>query len=244
MKTYQKLLMFGFCLLLTISISGCGETKVDKNFSLSFKGMVGDEAYTVGEWYPNAMGQYFKLEKFRFYVSRIEAVNEAGTAIEVAEVDLYDLQNPTNINVNLPTGNYQAINFYIGLDEALNASDPTLFGADEPLGNSEHYWTWATKYIFAMIRGKVGEVANPDVNNTGTFVYDLGTEALLQSVSLPRSFTTSEDEVKEVEIIVHIDEVFNGETGAIDMLTDNVTHSFDKIELAETVIENLANAME
>lgn len=243
MRPYQASFVFLFCFFLVATITGCDKNKVDQNLSLSFKGMIGDEVYTTGEWYPNAANQYFKIEKFRFYVSQIDALNEAGESVTIAEVDLYDLQNPTPIRANLPSGNYQSLTFHIGLDEALNNSDPSLFGADEPLGNSEHYWTWATKYIFAMIRGKVAEEANPDVANTGNFVYDLGTQELLQTVTIDRTFSLSEEEVQQVEIIIQIDQIFNDTNGPLDMISENVTHSFDKIELAKELMKNLAAAM-
>jgi hypothetical protein len=67
--------------------------------------------------------------------------------------------------------NIQAVGFGLGVDEAHNHLDPTLYPADHPLALHEPsmHWGWAGGYRFLVVEGKIDN--NNDGNPESTFEY-------------------------------------------------------------------------
>lgn len=85
----------------------------------------------------------------------------------------------------LPAGEYKAISFRIGLDEATNQSDPNRYAADHALNPQVNglHWGWQGGYIFMALEGRFLK----EVKESG-FSYHLANAPQLMKVELPVVF--------------------------------------------------------
>jgi len=213
----------------------------EHNVALRFKGMLNGINFSFGQIEQNHDNLPYTFERFDFYVSNITLIDENGAEVLLAEVELYDLNCTKPIVSQIPAGNYSSIKIGLGLNESLNASDPTLFAAGHPLSyvNSEHYWSWATRYIFLMVEGKIGTTTSLD----SIFLYHLGKDDLYEEVILERNITVSENEVTDIDVLIDVDKLFYNNDTSVDMMIDNVSHTNDSFELASEIYSNFAKAV-
>lgn len=198
--------------------------------------------------YINAANQRYQIAFFRCYLSRITLIAEDNSAVELAEVVLYDFSDADpSIKVAIPAGNYKAIHFDVGLDEALNNTDPVTVAADHPLSwNQGTYWSWI-KYRFIMMEGKVD--ADPSANTFEyDFAYHTGLDVLHREIALTRSLTVpalEENTVSDILVNLDIQRIFGDAANPLDMIENNVTHSEgDTFPLAELITNNFVNGLE
>ncbi|MGB1205878.1 MAG: MbnP family protein [Chitinophagales bacterium] len=220
-----------------------GTKKLEEhNVALRFRGMLNGENFSFGQIDKNHDELSYIFERFDFYVSNIKLIDANGTETLLSKVDLYDLNCTKPITNQIPVGTYTAVKIGLGLNETLNASDPTLFEPGHPLSyvNSEHYWSWATRYIFLMVEGKIG-TANGSLDDI--FLYHLGKDDLYEEVVLERNTTVTADEVTNIDVIIDVDKLFYNENTSVDMMTDNVSHTNDSFELASEIYSNFAKAV-
>ena len=211
------------------------------NVALRFKGMLNGLNFSFGQISQNHDGQTYSFDRFDFYVSNIALIDANGTEALLSEVELYDLGCTKPIVNQIPAGTYTSIKIGLGLSENLNASDPTLFEPGHPLSyvNSDHYWSWATRYIFLMVEGKISATDNSE----GIFLYHLGKDDLYEEVVLERNITVTENETTDIDVMIDVDKLFYNEDTSIDMINDNVSHTNGTFELASEIYSNFAKAV-
>jgi len=112
------------------------------------KTMVADLA-----WYTNANGDSFTVNKFNYYISNIRFKRDDGFVY--AEPESYHINRhtagQTTFTVSgLPSGNYTAVEFLIGVDSLRNSSGAQTGALDV---NEGMYWDWSTGYVFFKIEG-------------------------------------------------------------------------------------------
>ena len=86
----------------------------------------------------------------------------------------------------LPTGDYQALRFAVGVDKAANHADPNRLGPDDPLHpvvNGMH-WGWTGGYVFMALEGH-WQFDQAPAGSTGGFSYHLAGDDNLVTVTLP-----------------------------------------------------------
>ncbi|MFN7861927.1 MAG: MbnP family copper-binding protein, partial [Curvibacter sp.] len=105
---------------------------------------------------------------YRFYVSDVSLVDEAGRAVPVTlaqdgvwqldNITLLDFENGAGpcrngtsglnaaVRGTVPAGDYQGVQFTVGVPFALNHADPTV--APAPLNNTAMFWNWQGGYKF------------------------------------------------------------------------------------------------
>lgn len=128
---------------------------------------------------------------FRFYVSDVALVDEAGRAVPVTlsqdgvwqleNIALLDFENgsgpcrngTTGVNAEvrgtIPAGRYVGLRFTLGVPFARNHGDPTV--APSPLNLTAMFWNWQGGYKFLKFdtatRGQPATVAPPDPRGGG-----------------------------------------------------------------------------
>jgi hypothetical protein len=237
-KLHWVLLIFSVAIL---GITACDRTN-EPDYNLTFKvnPLVNGQAFKLNTDYISPESQRFKYEKFTFYLSKIKLIGIDGSEQQISEVMWYNLGNPETVKIKIPEGEYTALQFSIGLDSTMNASDPSTFSEGHPLSYSQNnYWTWASKYIFAKLEGR------SDSNPSGTtyesaFSYHLGLDTLYREKTVSRNITISNSKVENVALTVEVDKIFEG----IDIITDKQTHSTSNFELAEQIMNNFIDATE
>lgn len=107
---------------------------------------------------------------FKFYVSNVQLQKSDGTWWEVPEsyhLICLDCANPVKtIELkDIPTGDYKAMKYTLGVDSTRNVSGAQT-GALDPANGL--YWDWNSGYIMLMAEG-----TSPQ-STTGTFAFHLG----------------------------------------------------------------------
>ncbi|OWY25218.1 hypothetical protein BVG80_03350 [Sphingobacteriales bacterium TSM_CSM] len=222
-------------------MSSCDEddnNNPDYNLSFKVKPLVNGQPFQMGVDYTSPESQRFMYEKFLFYLSKVKLIAADGSAQPVSEVLWYDLGNPKTVNIKIPEGQYNALQFSLGLDSLMNSSDPTDYEEGHPLSYSQNnYWTWASKYIFAKLEGRCDNNLS-GTGYAGAFSYHLGLDTLYREKSVPRNFTITNSAVTNVELIINVDQIFDG----IDIVEDNFTHSTSDFALARQIMDNFVAA--
>lgn len=161
MKIFNLIIAFS---ILTFSACKPEEPVVDppKNtgvsltmkFSPKFKG-------TPVSWamaYVNNSADTMSFDKVKYIMSNFVLEKENGELFYIPDGYAYlSLKDGRDSVVfkNLPTGTYKSIRFTLGLDSAVNHSDPASRALDHPLSPSlnEMHWGWAGGYIFNIVEG-------------------------------------------------------------------------------------------
>jgi hypothetical protein len=245
MKKFQSLVLYLFA-ILSVSFIGCEKNDetvpTSEKLTLHLHTMVGSEYAAYGVSFTDETGRQFNLTDFRYYLSNFVLINESGDEIPVSGKVV--LAGPSSHEYELgdvPSGNYRGFRFLVGLDSATNHTDPTIYASDNPLSIQSPgiHWDWNSGYIFMKVEGFV----DTTLNNSGTpdyeFFYHVGMDALKRTID----FSTSSFEVKagtDAELVLDLD--LRKVLTNVDMRTENETHTFNNMPLAEKIADNWQSA--
>ncbi len=120
--------------------------------------MFNNETLELGsKQYRDAMGDSLYIDLLRFYVGNF-ALTSAGKEIAISKgvesYHLLDAENPNDWVItipNVPAANYNALEFTVGVDSAINTTG-AMSGDLDPVKGM--YWAWNTGYIMAKIEGR------------------------------------------------------------------------------------------
>lgn len=219
MRQIHGLLLFGVLALL-----GCKQDEetppsldpievhtVDLRLKFIFK--YGTHDYELSSEYTDATGRLYRFDRIKFLLSDLHVVNDDEEVLaEYPEVNLLvDASSATNDFAlgSLTAGHVHQIRFNIGLDPALNNTDPGT--AAPPLDDPSMYWGSGADegYWFLVLDGLVD--ANDDGVVETEFSMRCGTDALMRSgwaimhASLPDGGThTVETEVDVARLLASV----------------------------------------
>lgn len=129
---------------------------------------------------------------------------------------------------NLPDETCNALQFHIGLDEAIDHSDPGKYPARHPLNplTSGLHWGWAGGYVFLALEGRTAA-------NEG-FSYHLAGAGKRMEVTLPIALDLRD--ALTVEVDFHVDRLLP------KVAEQNSTHSRDGDDLASRIAAHVEQA--
>ncbi len=162
----------GFLLVSGLEISPAlgQETQA---ITLRFEAKVGDQDFACGESYSGLGAEDTEVmaTDFRFYVSDISLIDASGEVVPleleqdgkwqyetVALLDFEDRSGPCangtpetrdQVVGSVPAGDYQGLQFTLGVPFDLNHADATL--APSPLNLTSMWWNWQGGYKFVRI---------------------------------------------------------------------------------------------
>lgn len=151
--------------------------------TLRFAAQVGNQPFACGQSYA-AVGttrSTITPSDFRFYISDVALVDEAGRAVPVTlsqdgiwqldNIALLDFENGTGpcrngttgmnteVRGSVPIGRYVGLRFSLGVPFARNHGDPTV--APSPLNLTAMFWNWQGGYKFVKFdTASSGQMAN------------------------------------------------------------------------------------
>jgi hypothetical protein len=183
------------------------------------------------------------FDKIKLFLSniRLEQGNASMLLQDIAsmnfETDFSDLQSAATgqslLFEDLNSGVY-TFRFGIGVEENLNATDPSSYNIDHPLGEGSDYWGPWQSYIFTKHEGKF---TRDTVTN---FVYHTGSDACYFEQSAEISLNKEEEEIM---ISIDFKEVFRQDDGTLmDIPSEPVLHRLTQTDLAIFFCENLRDA--
>lgn len=243
MMNQHKYLIFSFFTLILFCACDKDECS-DAPFNLSFKTYVNQDQLVLNNaLYDDYMGRKYRVELLKFYLSNCFLEKQDGTLIPIVDVALvdYGLATPLSIDLDVETDNYINLHFAVGLDSLMNASDPVDFDSSHPLSIVNNtYWSWASKYKFFMLEGRVDSQSDgiPDA----TFSYHSGFNSLYREITVPlNNFNISSDGAALL-LELNLESVLHGDAGVIDFVSEPFSHSENDYEILETISNNLVNA--
>ena len=141
--------------------------------------------------YPYANDVMLQFEKIKFFIAELELADNSGAKTSISEVNLVELSGKTaataadgtSITIeNVKGGEYQSIQFYVGLSERLNNLTPADLAAESALNDGTYWPDWGS-FIFSTITGKA------DLDLDGTPEHSM--VCLLYTSPSPRDATLS-----------------------------------------------------
>lgn len=152
-----------------------------QDIAIQFQGMVGDSSFVCGFSY-GGLGMTQSVvtpTDFRLYVSEVALIAVDGAIVPVQltqdgkwqheNVALLDFENKADVCANgttetntrivgtVPAGNYQGLQFSLGVPFALNHDDVTL--APSPLNLTSMWWNWRGGYKFLRVDLRVADAS-------------------------------------------------------------------------------------
>ncbi|MEL6534291.1 MAG: MbnP family protein [Bacteroidota bacterium] len=196
----MKFIQFSALLTVVAIFSACTPeepTPEAGTFTLFFDNRIGEEEITLRaegstEYdYVTASGQAFNLSTFRYYLGKIILTGPDGAYFEDEIVvnaegtQGYYLVNEAETNTStiilegVPAGNYDAIQFIIGIDEE-GIEQGAAGGILDPAAGA-WFWNWNAGYIGLGMEGSAAESGQQYVDwgggietLEGTFAYHIG----------------------------------------------------------------------
>lgn len=202
----------------------------------------GDSLVLNDQLYDDYLGRKYRIELLKFYMSNWALEKSDGSLVQFGEVALVDYStdndNGLSFEAIVDTGVYVGLQFGIGLDPETNASDPVTFESSNPLSIAQNtYWTWASKYKFFMLEGRVDTLglSNPEQ----AFSYHTGFDTLYRVISLPLQDLCLNSESETIAFEMDLNKVVNGDSGTVDYVTESFSHSESNFDLVERISNNL-----
>tara|TARA_Y100000589_G_scaffold21999_1_gene18339 strand:- start:2409 stop:3152 length:744 start_codon:yes stop_codon:yes gene_type:complete len=212
--------------------------------NLSFNTYVNEDQFVLNNaLYDDYMGRKFRVELLKFYFSNCFLEKQDGSMVPIADVALVDYasSSPLSIDIDVETGNYINLHFAVGLDSLMNASDPVGFDNSHPLSISNNtYWSWASKYKFFMLEGRVDSQYDGVPN--AVFSYHSGFNSLYREITLPLNEFDISSDGGSISLELNLESILYGEAGIIDFVSEPFSHTENNYEIVEIISDNLLNA--
>jgi hypothetical protein len=156
--------------------------------------------------YTNPFDEAYTVSKFKYYISHVSLIKGKAVFFEAESYHLVDESKPDALHFSfaLNSGNYDALNFTLGVDSLHNVSGAQS-GALDPL--NDMFWTWNSGYVMAKIEGHSPQ--SKIVNNKLEFHIGgfMGANNVLKNISLsfPPGKVLNIQQGKTSEIIIEAD---------------------------------------
>jgi hypothetical protein len=203
-------LLIPFFLVSVFNIDGGSKTSTPQNtgtvkitFINTVKGMPLE--LNRGK-YINVFGEEYSVSKFKYYISKVSLLKGKAVFWEPENFHLVDAGNADALHFSfaLSTGNYDVLNFMLGVDSLHNVSGAQS-GALDPL--NDMFWTWNNGYVMAKLEGNSPQakvVNNKLEYHIGGF---MGEDNVLKNIALnfPPGKPLKIQPGKTSEIIIEVD---------------------------------------
>lgn len=198
-----------------------------QNTEINFviKPKIGPQSILPGKYYLLSNSDSILINRLDFYISNLTVSNSQKQKESNTSVNLFSFSKSTNI-VSLNSSSIplsiDTFRFLVGLDDAINNSDPTKYEQSNPLGSgSNMYWTDWTKYRYIVFEGiiKSNGVEQSFIYHTGLQYKNLTTIVQTRAVM--------KDIKNELSLILNIDKIFYPTAGTPILYSsgETVTHS-------------------
>lgn len=253
MKKYWSLLLFVGALFV---VTGCEEDDDNENtittpttpttgqasFALHFHPMAGSADFSYNTTYATSNGDQMQFTLSQFYISELSLWKDPAGTDQHKVADSYALVKPDQMMYpmgDIPAGTYYGVSFNVGIDSVTNHLDPATYDATNPLAPQvpTMHWSWNSGYRFITVEGMYDPSATVGNPITESFEMHIGMDALLRTVTLQKPFTITDGQASEFMIMVDHLEFLN----AVDLVTDNSTHTMDNMPLATLVADNTSS---
>jgi len=154
MKSFFLLIPFAlFSYLNMQSSQKINQANKTGNVKITFINTVKEKPLKLNSGkYLNPFGEEYSVSKFKYYISHFSFTSGKNNFLDPENFHLIDESNAEALHFSfaLSAGNYNSLNFLLGVDSLHNVSGAQT-GALDPL--NDMFWTWNNGYIMAKIEG-------------------------------------------------------------------------------------------
>lgn len=249
MKKFTSTLIIAL-VISTIGFTSCkpdSEPSGGAVSSVSLKLILKDDNATLrqGETINLENNQDIIVSLFRLFLSNITLKSSNEQLIELNKVALLSpgIEGENSFTMDLADGDYSTLTFGLGVDAAMNDSDPSDYANDHPLSiYSSMYWSML-KYRFAKFEAKVNTSGNLGSQSDIAVAYHPGTDPLYKIVELPVNLTVSNGNSSQITLAIDMNKLLAG-NNAFDFSKEAQSHSSPgDIEIADKFMDNLQSAI-
>jgi hypothetical protein len=190
----------------------------------------------------------FKIDMLQFYICDLivkradDSVISFTGANHVGLIKVMDIISK-DVSFTLPEGEYKEIGFTLGLNSALNSTQPGDYSTNHPLGTDNgNYWIMNSSYVFTKLEGVVDTTSAGTGAFTRSFLYHLGTNDFASSANFTKSFTIAKDQTNTINVNMDVLTMFNG-AFPIDMRSEVTTNTTDNLPLAQKFKNNFIQSI-
>lgn len=235
---YLIFILLSLMLFVACDKDDCSHAQLNLSFSTKINQ---DQLVLNDVLYDDYTGRKFRVELLKFYFSNCILEKQDGRLVPLIDVTLVDYASTSPLSIDIETGNYINLHFAVGLDSLMNASDPSDFQSSHPLSIANNtYWSWASKYKFFMLEGRVD--SQSDGITDATFSYHSGFNNFYREITIPLNDFNITSNGKDMLLELNLDSVLYGESGILDFVNEPNAHSQNDYEILEIISDNLLNA--
>lgn len=209
----------------------CEYSELETYVMLKSELEAGGEAVIVNqEFFPENMNKTV-ITRLRFYLADISLRETGGNTVSLSDVELFEMDSSKfdrgfsdEVRLDVPAGNYDQLDFDLGVPEVLNSVLPADYEEGHPLSVEDLFWVWATKRKFVEIDGRY------DYDGDGLaerpFFFHTGLEILYRNIDpINADIEIADGQKKALTISIDLDYVFNQLN--MDSLYQSHTNEFD-----------------
>lgn len=195
-------------MLCALLLGACQRAPEPASLRVEVSHVIDGQPLQLGEGsYRNADGESYSVQRLRYYLSNVRLHGKEGTWVAAPGdpasslgYHLIDAAKPESQQfevLGLPAGEYDAVEFLLGIDEVRNHAGAQTGSLDPAQGL---FWTWNSGYIFLVFEGR--SPASPD---RGALTYHLGggKPSLARTVQLPLAPKPAKLDAK-IEPVLHL----------------------------------------
>lgn len=243
----SKGIFYSICFLICLFSCDEDEQMMTGEVNFRFKLVYGEEPLEMFKTYDYPVsGEKFQMTRLSFFISDLTIRSTSGD-YNIKDIDYLNLTNSHTVPVapngfeyllkGIQPGNYNSLDFGIGVPAALNAMVPKDFKSGHILSNTSEYWSSWKSYIFFKPEGKISLDGKP-ISET-SFALHLGANEAFRKISLPKPFTVTSGNRTNVDVILDIQKFLNGKT-LYNIKGTQQIHSLDQLPLITQLADNLA----
>ncbi|MCB9169781.1 MAG: hypothetical protein H6597_07405 [Flavobacteriales bacterium] len=196
--------------------------------------------------YHDVLQHRVQVQGLKFYLAMARARRSNGTWEDLFTVDLLDLLNgPKSRSYALPAGDYNMVEWGIGLPPDLNHTDPVTYPAEHPLSYAQGtWWSWAAAYRFVIFDGRFDVDPNgTEVPPPGQFSIHTGLDTCYRTAQYDITGTTVPDTgYAHLHMNIDLAHLLYSANDTIDLEVDNQAHGAN-VELASRLSDNVRDAI-
>lgn len=138
---------------------------------------------------------------------------------------------------DIPSGDYDRVQFHIGLAPQINHGDTTRWPANHPLNPDVNhlYWGWSREYVFLALEGHW-----QNGRQVGGFSYHIATDRELMTVDMPVEMRLDGD--REMQLLFDVDKIFSTPNQIRLSDTTDTSHSRTNDTQTAKLRENIERA--
>lgn len=249
-KLYMKNLLY-FSLLFAfglLTMSSCNKDEDDPaKVRMEFTATVGNQDYAPFTDYTYYNGEAFTINKVVFYISSIDLVKSNGSTERISDIEYVDLSDPVEPGKSvftfndIPSGDYTAIRFGIGVPSDMNAKTPADFGVEHPLAIESMYWDAWDSYIFSKTEGRIDTTGNGETDQA--YLYHTGIDDLYRGLEATRDFELKGGEEKLIQFNLDVLKLFGSGNDYIDIKAKPMSHNPADLDIATEIMDNYVTAL-